>query len=412
MNPYPFIEHLWNLIWVRKSRFLLIALAPAFGALLLALTLALNAGIQKNISHILKGFGGARMCLIYSETGRDPKTGKRIQSLTADDAASLNKALSDRALFSPLQGAKLDVSVAGTTHRMLIFAVGDQYAAVNNVSATAGQLLTEGDQVTLARVCVLGTESLRTLFPDGNALGREILIRGVPFVVKGIRSVEGDFPWSPESEGMNDIIWIPLATAESRVLNSSGVGTIRFRVRDSFPIESVINDAAAVLRTLHNISPPKEDDFVIYPVTHFASNYSDALASSRKFALILSGVALVLAGTLVMNVFLLATAQRRAEIGLKRALGAPTRSIFMQFVAEAVVLCLAGTVIGLVLSSLAIIIIPPLFVSEAGAVSRYPMEFGWPVFVYPIATAFLLGIFSGTYPAIRAACVDPVKALQ
>jgi putative ABC transport system permease protein len=286
-----------------------------------------------------------------------------------------------------------NVNVVGTT---------PNYTEVRNYTVPHGRMFTRGEDEARQRYAVLGAGVPRML--GGNPAGmihQTLLIRGIAFEVVGVLSEKGAAGGfgNPDEQ-----ILIPLQTARYRVFGSNRLRSLAIQVADGVPLEQGMVDLERVLRREHKIRPGAENDFTI-------RNQQDVLATQQQatevFTSLLASIAavsLLVGGIGIMNIMLVSVTERTREIGVRKALGATRMNILMQFLIEALTLCLLGGVLGILLG-----------IGTAVLLSRVMQ---WNTLISPMAVgiAFLfsaaVGLFFGIWPARRAAKLDPIVALR
>jgi putative ABC transport system permease protein len=285
------------------------------------------------------------------------------------------------------------VNVVGTT---------SNYTGVKNFTIDYGRMFTQGEDQARQRYAVLGASVPRML--GGNPAGminQTLLIRGIPFEVIGVLATKGSAGGfgNPDEQ-----ILIPLNTAKYRVFGSNRIRTFSVQVKDSVPIEQGMVDLERVLRREHKIRPGGVNDFTI-------RNQQDVLATQQQatqvFTSLLASIAavsLVVGGIGIMNIMLVSVTERTREIGVRKALGATRLNILMQFLIEALVLCLLGGVIGILLGM--------------GTAILLAKVMQWNTLISPMSVAIAfafsaaVGLFFGIWPARRASRLDPIVALR
>jgi len=291
------------------------------------------------------------------------------------------------------EGENLNVNVLGTT---------PNYDEVHNYQFDFGRMFTAGDDEARRRTAVLGSALPEMLGADAAAMiGRTVFIRGIPFEVVGVfaeKGSEGSW-WNPDER-----VLIPLLTARYRVLGSDRLRSISIQVADGVSLEQGMVDAERVLRREHRISPGEENDFRILNRQQLLSTQQEASQVFTTLLASIAGVSLLVGGIGIMNIMLVSVVERTREIGIRKALGATRMNILMQFLVEALVLCLVGGLLGMVLGG-----------AGSMALARFA---GWNTFISAgaVALAFAfsatVGIFFGLWPARRAASLHPVEALR
>jgi putative ABC transport system permease protein len=277
----------------------------------------------------------------------------------------------------------------------------ESYTALNNYSVAVGEMFTRADDENKRRVAVFGGAVPRQLESESpeEFIGKQISIRGVPFTVIGVLEEVGSTRNSPDER-----VFLPLRTAEARVMGSEDLEDISVRVVDGVPLEVAMVDIERVLRTEHQILPGQANDFAIYDQKQFLEVREQATQTFTYLLASIAGVSLIVGGIGIMNIMLVSVTERTREIGVRMALGATRLNIMMQFLIESMVLCTIGGITGVLAGwGLAVLL------------SRWS---GWAVFVSPesviVALAFSVGVglFFGILPARRAANLDPIDALR
>ena len=198
--------------------------------------------------------------------------------------------------------------------------------------------------------------------------------------------------------------FIPLYTAEARVLGRGEVDNISLQIADGVPLEHAMVDIERVMRTEHKIQPGGPNDFSIVDRRQFLATQQHAQQTFTMLLASIAGVSLIVGGIGIMNIMLVSVTERTREIGLRMALGATRMNILLQFLVESVALCLFGGLVGIAAG-----------VGLAHALSSYA---GWQTFIAPesvvMAFAFSIGVglFFGSWPAHRASRLDPIEALR
>ena len=286
-----------------------------------------------------------------------------------------------------------NIEVVGTT---------PNYIEVRNYTVPYGRMFTAGDDEARQRYAVLGAAVPRMLNANPAAMIHQTIgVGGINFEIVGILSEKGSAGgWGNPDEQ----ILIPLQTAKYRVFGSDRLRSLSVQVADGVPIQQGMVDLERVLRREHRIRPGGENDFTI-------RNQQDLLATQQQttqvFTTLLASIAavsLLVGGIGIMNIMLVSVTERTREIGVRKALGATRGNIMLQFLVEALALCLVGGLLGIMAG-----------VGTAVALSRIMQ---WNTLISPAAVAIafgfsaLVGLFFGIWPARRAAALDPIVALR
>jgi putative ABC transport system permease protein len=322
-------------------------------------------------------------------------------SLTIDDAEALQN---DAPLLSAVvpelsrnQQVKygnqnLNVSIVGTTAN---------YTAVRNYQLPYGRMFSNGDDAGRQRYAVLGSQVPEMLGANPAAMiGQTLLVRGIPFEIIGILSEKG----SQGFQNPDEQILVPLQTARFRVFGTDRLRTIAVQVKDGVPLEQGMVDLERVLRREHKIRPGGDNDFQVRNSREFLATQQAATQILTALLASIAAVSLVVGGIGIMNIMLVSVTERTREIGVRKALGATRTNILLQFLIEALVLCITGGTIGILLG--------------VGAAVGLSKLMHWNTLISPasIAIAFGfsagVGLFFGIWPARKAASLDPIVALR
>src|ERR687896_957702 len=321
-------------------------------------------------------------------------------TLSEEDVAAINREIPEALAAPALRGAA-QVIWGNTNWSTQIFGVTPEYLDVRQWPLAAGRSFEPVEMAAAAKVCLIGATVAKQLFGDGDPLDQSIRIKRVPFTVIGVLDVKGQ---SLMGTDQDDLVLVPLKTARSRVLGTASaarnrtVGTIWVKAADGIDTKVVEEEVRSLLRQRHRIQPGADDDFSL---RNLAEVMAAQEASSRVLALLLAAVAsvsLLVGGIGIMNIMLVSVTERTREIGLRMAVGARDLDVLMQFLVEAIVLSLAGGVIGVALGFGASRTISSLLNwSAVVTTSAVAMSFG---------CAAAIGIFFRFYPARKAASLD------
>ncbi|HEY6853685.1 MAG TPA: ABC transporter permease [Gemmatimonadales bacterium] len=384
-----------------KLRSLLTMLGIIIGVGAVITMVALGAGAQQAIEDRIQALGPTLLSVLNGQDFRGGVAVSNAAALTyADDTALAHHARFLAAVVPELEreqqiqfgGLNISEGVIGTT---------PDFITVRNYTIAAGRMFTPGDDASRQRYAVLESD-IPDLFKTNGAamIGQTIKIRGIEFEVLGVLVAKGTQGFGSS----DDDILIPLETARYRVVGSDRLRqiTIRAASPDSIPLAMI--EIERVLRRQHKLRPGQDDNFRIRSARDVLSTLEQ---TTETFKYLLAGVAavsLLVGGIGIMNIMLVSVTERTREIGVRKALGATRANILLQFVVEAVVLCIAGGVIGILGGSLG-----------ALALSRL---MHWNTLISPAAVllAFCfsaaIGLFFGIWPAQQAAALDPIQALR
>jgi putative ABC transport system permease protein len=361
---------------------------------------ALGSGAQLAIDEQIDQLGASVLSIRSGGFMRHGVSRERV-TLTTDDALALSRDALTIDAIVPEMSSRRQVKFGNRNQRLQIVGTTPNFIDVKNYTLAEGSSFTEADESAKRRVTVIGAKVAGKLDDTLTSLvGRSIYIGGVSFEVIGTMAEKGSMGWMNSDEQL----WIPLQTARYRVFGSEDLQGISARVRKQTTVEQAIIDVERVLRREHGIMPGGLNTFGIGDPREFLAVRE---AATDIFAYLLASIAsvsLFVGGIGIMNIMLVTVTERTREIGIRKALGATKFNILVQFLVEAMILCMLGGTIGILLG--------------AGVATLLANVLGWstPISSSTVAIAFAfsagVGVFFGIWPARKAAALDPIEALR
>lgn len=381
-----------------KVRFALTALGMVIGtgSLIMVVTIGLTG--KQYVMNQIQGIG-ANLIYAYYEAGSNASVGGGNDYLTVEDMRAVQQEVPGIQAASPMLELHDRILVGGGKERdILILGVSPQYATVRNLEILAGRFFDDDDSMSRAKVALVTQQFAQRVFGSPSAaIGRDMKIIGLPFVVVGtFRERVETFG---QSEIAGDTVLIPYSVGRYFTGNDA-VKQLFFSVSDAGDVPNATEMIRHVLQSRHR---PES----VYRVENLTQLLQVAAKTANALTIVLLAVALLVllvSGVGIMNIMLANVRTRIREIGIRKAIGATNREIRLQFLTEAVLISLAGGIVGTVLG-LAI----PFSV-------RFLTEYRIPISglsaIIAITVAMLVGVIFGTVPATRAAQLDPVEALH
>ncbi len=387
-------------IRANKLRSFLTALGIIIGIASVITMVALGEGAQRAVEARLRTLGTN---VLTVRPGQEMRGGvdRGDARLRPEEARALLRAPHAIGAASPELQRRVQVEFGEANASLQVSGVWPSYFGIQNHQLAVGRLFSEAEERGRRRVVLLGaTVADKLQSTAAELLGQSVRIAGVSFQVIGVFAEKGSVGFSSPDDGL----YVPLSTAQFRIFGDDRVNAIYVQATSEREVNGAIAEIDSVLRRERRLRPAAQSDFTIRNQATLLSTFE---ATTKTFSFLLAGIALVsllVGGIGIMNIMLVSVTERTREIGVRKALGARKRDILLQFLIEALVLCLAGGVVGIAIGF-----------GAAEAVRRFA---GWNAEVAPgaVALAFsfsaAVGIFFGLWPARKAARLDPIEALR
>ncbi len=380
-------------------RTLLMMLAMSIGVAAVVVLTALGEGARRYVINQFSSLGTNLVIVLPGRTetagiGPGMLIGQIPREISLDDAEAVLRSSAVKRI-APLTVGSAMLSRDALNREVVVLGSTSDLLEVRHMSIGLGKFLPPGDIHESASVCVLGNQIRRELFGNEQAVGQWVRLGDRRFRVIGVMASQG------ESMGMrtDELVIVPVASAH-QLFNTSGLFRILIEAKSRDVIEQAKHDAEEIMFQRHS----GEKDVTVITQDAVLATFDRILTALTMAVGGIAAISLAVAGVLIMNVMLIAVAQRVKEIGLLKALGAPGSQIRTLFFAEAALLSSIGSVAGLVLGYAGSIIIGQIYPS-------LPVSPPWWAVLAACATALGTGILFSVWPARRAARLDPVTAL-
>jgi len=389
---------------VNKMRSVLTMLGIIIGVGAVIAMLALGNGAQAAVNARIAALGTTMVTVVPGQvfTGGIASQSDRAQ-LKVDDAALLQARGTTFEAVEPEMSRNQQVQYITSNTSTNITGAPANFAEVRKYTVQVGRMFNENDDIGRKRVAVLGATTATNLgiSQPAGIIGQNIRINGVSFEVIGVFAPKGG------ATGFNDPddqIVIPLGTARFRLFGTENLRAINLIAPSEDRIDEVMAEAEKIMRRAHRLPAGRPNDFQIRNQADFLNT---AAETTQVFTYLLAGVALVsllVGGIGIMNIMLVSVTERTREVGVRKALGATRKTILAQFLIEAVVLCSLGGIIGIAMGW------------GTAAILKSSLNWDTQVSIPSVVIAFVfsaaVGIIFGTWPARRAAGLDPIVALR
>jgi len=386
-------------------RTLLAMLGMIIGVAAVVLMLAIGEGSRERVAETIATLGSD---ILNVQSGAPVVSGLRTAigsapTLTRGDAEAIVRLDSVQAV-APTHYGNAQLQYAGANWQTAVFGSTPAFAEVRNWELASGTLFDEGDVRTAAQKVVLGATVAANLFGDEPPEGRVLRIKGQPYEVIGVFRAKGN---NLDGRDQDDLVLVPITAAQGKLFGNPFPGTLRtitLKARPEAGKAVAEREITALLRQRHRLPEEAENDFFLRDLTAQAEAAREAARAMSVLLGSIASVSLMVGGIGIMNIMLVTVTERTREIGVRMAIGARRTDILVQFLLEAVLICLTGGLLG-----------AGMGVGAAWIAARY---FETPVVVdlLTAVVAFLfaagVGLFFGYYPARRAAFMQPVDALR
>lgn len=385
-----------------RTRTLLSASSMMIGIAAVTLLFGVAGGAEKAYLAALESMGENLLSVSSQRKKSNALRGnQRFQTLTIADSRAIMYELDSVTRTAPIAMGSMDLRHGSDSLRMTVIGTTPEFQITNNQLLSAGRFIDSLDMQDIARVAVIGSQVDKKLFSGKSALGERLLVGGAPFIVIGVLEEKG-----PDITGttQDDRILVPITTAQKRLFNIDYVDRIFVQAVSRPMIDTAIRQVSELLRSRHGLSSGTDDDFTVRDQASTVQTMNRTQRSLANFLVGITTLTLSLASVGLLAVSLLSVRERVGEIGLRMAVGALPVQIMLQFLSESVMIALIGAVAGLIVSVIGIIV---------GA-----WLLGWQLalsglsVLYTFLIALGLSLLFGTYPALRAARLDPIGSLR
>lgn len=385
-----------------KLRTIFCLISVALGIASITVIVAATEGAYQKAYEIVERFGPDAL-LVFGGGEEARATGQRQKTITLDDIDAVKQAFYSAYLVVPMTVMRdIQVSYKDTKYQTLIVGSTSDYSHVWAWPVIQGADFTDEDVRGLRNVGLIGQFLAGELFGDEDPVGKTILVRRIPVQIVGVLSERGT---TPAGERLDDRVIMPITTLMRKLQNETKyVAAMRIRFLDQQNLSHYADELKLFLRKRHKLPEGEPDDFTVVSPREIIKFLVALTGSLVAFLGVTGLIALIVAGFVLANLFLLSVRERTKEIGIRRATGARKRDILIQFLGESVFITTLGGIFGFVLA----LVSARLLMS----IAQFPIHFSWKAFVIGMLLSWAVGIGFGLQPANRAANLKPIEAIK
>lgn len=386
-----------------KTRAMLTMLGIIIGIASVIAMVSIGQSSTQSITQEISSMGSNMVMVMPVAQQRGPVSAGSgsEESLSEKDAEAL-KASPYIPAVSPVVSASGQLINGSNNWRSSVTGGSEDIIAIRNYKLESGIVFSDFDVRTSAKVCVIGKTVQEKLFPNGDSpVGKTIRFNNIPLKIIGVLESKGQ---SSMGQDQDDVVFMPYTAVQKRILAITHVNMIMMSAIDEASVDLAIADAERILKITQKVAPGAEPEFEIRSQQEILDTMGSITGMLTTLLAAIASISLVVGGIGIMNIMYVTVTERTKEIGLRMSIGAPNKSILMQFLTESTILSLAGGVIGIVFGLLVSFLVSHL------------LNFPFIVSSFAIAASFLVcaatGIFFGWYPARKASKLDPITALR
>lgn len=388
-----------------KLRSLLTMLGIIIGVASVITMLAIGQGSKASIRTQIAEMG-SNMIMIQPGQDKGPGGARQdasdMQTLKLKDYETLREQAKYLSAISPSVNASGQFINGNNNTPSTLYGISPDYLTIRQLKIEDGEMFTENDVKTNAKVCVVGKTVVDNLFPNGESpVGKVIRFNTIPLRIVGVLESKG---YNSFGMDQDDVVLAPYTCVMKRVLAVTYLQGINASAITEEMTDLAIDDITQILRNSHKITGESENDFTIRSQQELSSMMSNTTDLMTTLLLCVACISLVVGGIGIMNIMYVSVTERTREIGLRMSVGARGIDILNQFLIESVLLSFSGGIVGVILGCL-----------SSWAVNIFAK---WPIEIQPwsVLVSFIVctatGVFFGWYPAKEAANLDPIEAIR
>ena len=404
MNGTNLIKIAGRALANNKLRGFLTMLGIIIGVASVITMLAIGQGSKRSIQAQISEMG-SNMIMIHP--GADVRGGVRqdasaMETLKLQDYEDIVDETRFVSAVSPSVNSSGQAIYGANNAPTTVYGISPDYLEIRRYKVEDGDMFTEQDIQTAAKVCVVGKTVVDNLFPDGsNPVGKVIRFQKLPFRIVGVLESKG---YNSMGMDQDDLILAPYTTIQKKVLAITHLQGITCSALKEEYTDQAIDEISEILRRNHKLKESDDDDFTIRSQQELSTMLTSTTDMMTVLLAAVAGISLLVGGIGIMNIMYVSVTERTREIGLRMSIGAKGIDILAQFLIESILISVTGGLIGVVFGVGAALVV--------NGVAHFPIYIQpWSV-ILSFAVCTVTGVFFGWYPAKKAAQLDPIEAIR
>lgn len=387
-----------------KMRCFLTMLGVIIGVGAVITMLAIGQGSKNSIKAQISEMG-SNMIMIFP--GAEQRGGVRqssddMQTLKPSDYEAIANEASLVQYITPTVSSSGQWVNGNNNYPSSAQGVNSQYLGIRQRSVAQGEMFTEEDVKSAAKVAVVGKTLVDNLFPNGeDPIGKVVRFGKIPVTIIGVLDEKG---YNTMGQDQDDLALLPYTTVMKRILATDYLQGIQASAVDEDLTTQTIEQITEILRAQHKLRDDQEDNFTIRSMQELSEMISSTSSMMTLLLAAVAGISLLVGGIGIMNIMIVSVTERTREIGLRMSIGARGRDIMMQFLIEAVIISVTGGILGILAGGAATWII--------SAVAKWPVQIEPSSVILSFMVCTIIGIVFGFYPAAKASNLDPIEAIR
>jgi putative ABC transport system permease protein len=403
MSPLTVIAESFRSLSKNKVRTALSILGIVIGVAAVIAMVAVATGAQRKVEREIAAIGDDWLMIGYwgMQRGGVRRQNAIPPNMARDDAESMALECPGVRAASPTNRISAQVVSSFGNYQTAVMGVYPSFFDIRRWTLTAGRPIDTDDMNMRTKVACIGVTAARELFGAMNPMGQTIRVNRVAFEIVGVLDSKGT---SSDGRDYDDVILFPFTSFQRLIAGNEPAATVFVAARAGVPLSEAREQIRALLRQRHRLAESEDDTFRIFDRSQAAAANAEATRTFNMLLMSIASISLLVGGVGIMNIMLVSVTERTREIGLRMAIGANSRHILGQFLAEAIVLCAVGGLCGFGVGWIASDIVSRQLAWET--------EISYWMAAVAVSFATAVGVFFGFYPAWRASRLNPIDALR